>query len=575
MRGFHKANVAPDVAFLDGTILSLSQIRYATREAERQKTDVATQIIALGMVNEETYYKKAASELGLAYLSPDDLKNYEILEVSEPIRTTRKEGGTVLLKTPDGYLRVLAPRSDDLEGLRQTRQHNGVRIGAIASKSALAKIVRERHSDQFASYASFSLKKHFPLKSAEKIEHVKSAAFICTLLTLILFLGAWPSAIITHGIAILLSILFLFAVGLRCAATFSFKTNKQRISGDFSPATGELPTYSVLVALYDEANVVSELIQSLEWLDWPISKLDIKFLLEFDDCATIATVERAIRNKHQFEMIIVPAGNPRTKPRALNYGLALSRGDYVVVYDAEDRPHPQQLQEAYNRFQKAEQDVACLQAPLLADNAEDTWYSGHFKLEYAALFDGLLPFLAAKKFPLMLGGTSNHFNVKVLRGVGAWDPFNVTEDADLGIRLSRAGYRTDVLNLPTYEEAPTNWKVWSNQRTRWFKGWMQTIFVNMREPARLFSQLGFLNALVYHLISTVLLISVLGHPLFLILLINNLAYEQANTVLSLFYAVSCGLLFVSYGAQACLSWLANRYRDTKFHILTALGIPFY
>ncbi len=113
-----------------------------------------------------------------------------------------------------------------------------------------------------------------------------------------------------------------------------------------------------------------------------------------------------------------------------------------------------------------------------------------FTIEYAILFGLLLPTLANHHLPLPLGGTSNHFRVDVLREVGAWDPFNVTEDADLGLRLARAGYETATLAARTYEEANGQPVNWLNQRTRWLKGFLATWLVHMRRPVRLLEDLG-------------------------------------------------------------------------------------
>ena len=147
----------------------------------------------------------------------------------------------------------------------------------------------------------------------------------------------------------------------------------------------------------------------------------------------------------------------------------------MTVYDAEDRPHPRQLREAFARFQRLPHEVVCLQAALVIDNKRPNWLSRSFAIEYAALFDALLPTLAAFGMPLPLGGTSNHFRRAALERAGGWDPFNVTEDADLGIRLARLGYRCATLDLPTLEDAPTSLRTWTKQRTRWFKGWMRLV----------------------------------------------------------------------------------------------------
>lgn len=254
------------------------------------------------------------------------------------------------------------------------------------------------------------------------------------------------------------------------------------------PDPQHLPAYAVLVALHDEAEVASQLIAALSRIDYPPDRLQGFLLLEAHDQATLAAIE-AVERPDWLRVLIVPPGHPRTKPRALNHGLARTRADLVTVYDAEDRPDPLQLREAAARF--AADDgarLACLQAPLRIVRAGATtspFLDRQFALEYAALFEVTLPGLARLGLPFPLGGTSNHFRADVLRAVGGWDAHNVTEDADLGFRLHREGYRLGVLARPTVETPPGDLEHWLPQRTRWMKGYMQTWGVHTRRPWRL------------------------------------------------------------------------------------------
>jgi glycosyltransferase XagB len=181
-------------------------------------------------------------------------------------------------------------------------------------------------------------------------------------------------------------------------------------------------------------------------------------------------------------VIVVPCGLPQTKPRALNYALCFARGSLLTIYDAEDIPDPRQLRRAAAAFAVLPQDTACLQAELVFDNANENWLTRQFTIEYAMLFGMILPALAAHRLPLPLGGTSNHFRIDALRRAGAWDAYNVTEDADLGIRLARLGFDTDTITSCTYEEANVSLRNWMRQRTRWMKGFLATWLVHMREP---------------------------------------------------------------------------------------------
>lgn len=235
----------------------------------------------------------------------------------------------------------------------------------------------------------------------------------------------------------------------------------------------ELPVYTIMVALYREASSVDGLVAAIRNLDYPPEKLDVKFVIENDDDETHAALVRA-RLAAPFEVIVAPAAGPRTKPKALNAALPFARGTFLVIYDAEDRPERDQLRRALEVFRRNDESLACVQAALTIDNTGDNWLTAMFTAEYAGQFDVFLPALAALNLPLPLGGSSNHFRTATLRKVGAWDPYNVTEDADLGMRIARFGYRSDVIDAATYEEAPAAFSPWLRQRTRWFKGWLRT-----------------------------------------------------------------------------------------------------
>ena len=250
-----------------------------------------------------------------------------------------------------------------------------------------------------------------------------------------------------------------------------------------------LPTYSVLVPLYKEPNVLPIIAAAIRKLDYPLSKLDIKLVLEEDDHETIDAA-KALGLEANFELIRVPFSNPRTKPKACNYALSFARGEYVTIYDAEDKPQPDQLKKVVCAFRKASPDTACIQARLNYFNAFENWLTRLFTLEYSLWFDFYLPALESLRIPIPLGGTSNHFPIRVLRQLNAWDPYNVTEDADLGVRLTQLGYRTGVVNSTTYEEAASRIRVWIGQRSRWIKGYLQTYLVHMRHPVRFAHSVG-------------------------------------------------------------------------------------
>lgn len=255
---------------------------------------------------------------------------------------------------------------------------------------------------------------------------------------------------------------------------------------NFSIHNNELaPIYTVLVAVYKEASVINSLVDALNKLHWPKDKIDLIFLCEEGDDETISAI-RQNDSAFDYRLLTLPKGFPQTKPRALQAGLDFAKGRFLVVYDAEDKPMPMQLVEAYEAFSKGGQKLGVVQAPLIAWNHNESWVAGQFALEYATWFRVILPALAKISGYIPLGGTSNHFRVKTLKEVGGWDPYNVTEDADLGARLCLKGYKSSIIGSPTFEEAPPKLIGWIRQRSRWIHGHMQTIGIHLsRQTAKI------------------------------------------------------------------------------------------
>ncbi len=243
------------------------------------------------------------------------------------------------------------------------------------------------------------------------------------------------------------------------------------------------PRYTVVAALYQETAILPQLIERLSEIDYPSDRLEGYLALEADDVETIRAAQDLAR-PDWLQVLIVPPGAPKTKPRALNHALSRCTGDLITIYDAEDDPDPFQLREAAARFSQEGEGLACLQAPLRirrrGKDSASPFLDRQFAAEYAALFEVTLPAMSRLGLPFPLGGTSNHFRVPVLRALGGWDAWNVTEDADLGFRIWRAGYRLGVIERPTYEPPPGPLRLWLPQRTRWLKGYLQTLAVHTR-----------------------------------------------------------------------------------------------
>ncbi|TXT34922.1 MAG: glycosyltransferase [Chitinophagaceae bacterium] len=250
-----------------------------------------------------------------------------------------------------------------------------------------------------------------------------------------------------------------------------------------------LPVYTILLPVYKEDKLIRKLIWNLRSLDYPRGKLDVKLLIEEDDDKTLNAV-RNLDFPANFETIVVPFHMPKTKPKACNYGLFYCKGKYLTIYDAEDVPDSDQLKKVVCLFRKLPKDYIVLQGALNYFNKNENVLTRMFTLEYSYWFDYMLPGLQSLDVPIPLGGTSNHFKLDKLRELGGWDPFNVTEDADLGLRVFEKRYKVGVVNSTTLEEANNEPFNWIRQRSRWIKGYMQTTLVHMRNPVKLVGKIG-------------------------------------------------------------------------------------
>jgi cellulose synthase/poly-beta-1,6-N-acetylglucosamine synthase-like glycosyltransferase len=404
-------------------------------------------------------------------------------------------------------------------------------------------------------------------RASDRLKHERPEFSAATLNKLVCFIPA------LFGVGALLALLTSMSTMVLCAlavlpAAFRIlvavsPAPKQVPSASALP-DHELPIYTVIAPLHREARVVDQLLSAIEKLDYPAEKLDVIIIVEADEPATRAAITR---RKHRLPITVIPAppAEPRTKPKALNIALELAHGSFVAIFDAEDRPESHQLRRALEAFRSAGDDLACVQARLCIDT-DATWLARYFTAEYAGHFDVFLPKLAAFGLPLPLGGSSNHFRTAALREAGGWDPYNVTEDADLGMRLARLGYRCGVIESTTFEEAPaTTWR-WLGQRSRWLKGWMQTSLVHMRQPQRLFHELGSRG-----LATLVLLVGgnafvALVHPVFVFGLSRKVAFGTEGSI----DAALCGISVVAgYGPSVALAWRGLSFRGVpdKLRIL--------
>jgi cellulose synthase/poly-beta-1,6-N-acetylglucosamine synthase-like glycosyltransferase len=356
--------------------------------------------------------------------------------------------------------------------------------------------------DELIAEAAFGLAAQRPELSADTgWARWQWTAGIVALVALVISAALQPSwTLVTSLVAI--NVMFFVGVAFKIGASTVGVFHLAGMRRRHDPRRGEtniaavpripdadLPSFTILVPAYREANVVSKLIDHLGALDYPMSKLQILLLMEADDAETIAAAKQA-RPAESVRFVVVPPDGPQTKPKACNVGLALAEGEFLVIYDAEDRPEPGQLREVVSRFAETGDDVVCFQARLNYFNARENILTRMFTLEYSMWFDTMLPGLDAWRLPIPLGGTSNHFRVSSLRELGAWDPYNVTEDADLGIRAAAVGLKVGITESTTWEEACSEWRAWIRQRTRWIKGYMVTALVHTRRPRTLWRETG-------------------------------------------------------------------------------------
>jgi glycosyltransferase XagB len=505
-------------------ILSPAEIALAELRSAEVGVGADRVLVTQGLLDEEAYLRVLTRQLRIVFEPLDDqprdacpLNGERLLQAAEL--------GMLPLSTPAGIKIVVAPRSSTVRNLfRVLGQRSDVTHRMhITTNARLNRFIVTRGGADVAYRAAESLRAEKPELSAGTGRNGTIAT--ATGVAVIAMLALLENGVAAIAVELILGAIFLAWTALRMLGIFY----AEPVRAKPEPITEkQLPLYSVVVALYRESAAVGDLVEALSRLNYPLEKLDIKLVLEPDDHETRATVD-AMNLTAPFEIIIAPAAHPKTKPKALNAALPFCRGEFLAIYDAEDRPEPDQLRLALEAFVAGDERLACVQARLTIDNTSDSWLTRLFTAEYAGLFDVFLPGLAAWRLPLPLGGSSNHFRTSVLRKTGAWDPYNVTEDADLGMRISRLGYRTAVIRSTTYEEAPARIKPWLKQRTRWIKGWVQTWLVHMRSPRRLRRELGWVGFSVFQLLVGGTVLAALVHSLFVAQLLWEFAGAAAGS----------------------------------------------
>ena len=500
-------------------IVTLPQLDEAKALAERWNVRLGDAILSRNWVRPADYYQGIAYHFGLPFIDliahPPDRRLLRAADADSYARRLTIPWGE---RESDGRL-IIATAEPGPETVLFARRMWGNDIEfAVASKLDIIWSVQTAFADALSRRAVYELAEQDPTMSARTVVTPAQALILYGLLTLLLGGLAFAPVATLIALNIALSVFylgnFLFR-GVLVAAGGGRKLdwNYEVEIAARSLLDDELPVFTVLVPMFHEAAVLPKLAQSLRALDYPLGKLDIKIVLEEGDMDTLWAAHQ-LGLEGVFEVIRVPPSEPQTKPKACNYALRFARGEYVVIYDAEDQPEPDQLRKVVATFRLLPPEVACLQCRLNYFNADENWLSRMFTLDYSLWFDLVLPGLERFNIPIPLGGTSNHFKIDVLRELRGWDPFNVTEDADLGIRLYTKGYRVAIVDSTTFEEASCHAGNWIRQRSRWLKGYMQTLLVHTRQPLQLIRLTGLRGffGFVFFIGGTVL--SALFNPVF-------------------------------------------------------------
>jgi glycosyltransferase XagB len=529
-------------------------------------------LICADAITEEAYLIALASSLGTAYQRLDRVSRADCpLDDSQLIQAAVT--GLLPLWESGRIVWVIAPHRQTARWLFDPTKAKP-RSFRLTSSDQLWRFVARYGQAALGRQAADGLRHAEPLFSNAPRPHVSKGAAASALAILALTILALVPAVTVDAFGTLLCATFLAAAALRLSSAFY---TLPPVNRSFRIDDRDLPIYTIICALHREERVVAKLVAAIRALDYPIEKLDVKFVIEPDDQATRRALDRLDLGP-PFEIIVAPAVGPRTKPKALNVALPLARGPYIAVYDAEDTPEPDQLRRAVAEFWASDDTLACLQASLTIDNTADGWLTRMFTANYAGQFDVLLPGLTTLRLPFPLGGSSNHFRAWVLRIVGGWDPYNVTEDADLGIRLHRLGYRAAALPSSTYEEAPAQFIRWLKQRTRWYKGWMQTWLVHMRRPIRLTRELSPLGAIAFQLFLACNVLAALIHPFFMGALCYYLFAEaplQAVAAMGQVALVFFGTLLIGYASTVALDLVGLQRRGLLAHARVLMLTPFY
>jgi len=477
---------------VDAGLISRSILDEALSLQQSVGVQLGAMLVSLGHLRGDHLALALAYQHGIDTFKIEHLTSEQVFPGAQPGSwyATRR---VIPIIAANNMLRVVTADATDDALMADVEKHSGRKVHpVIATHRDIETTLHALYREPDLTRSSQFLRTNSPQNSAHLVLTGLQRAGV--LVALIIFtMGAiysWQSVLTGIVVVITMAYLATSIHKLYLIVKGGQTTSTEELARDVAALDERaLPIFTILVPLYREAVVLPQLTSAIQRLDWPKAKLDVRLLLEEDDVETIAAA-RGAELPPYFTFVIVPKSEPRGKPRACNYGLIHARGEYVVIYDAEDIPESDQLKKVYATFQTGGENLACVQCRLNFYNPEQNLLTRWFTSEYSMFFDLLLPGMQRAGVPVPLGGTSNHFRRDILERLGAWDPYNVTEDADLGVRLHKLGLRTVVIDSTTYEEANPRVGNWIRQRSRWIKGYVHTWLVHMRHPIALYRSLG-------------------------------------------------------------------------------------
>ncbi len=562
----------------DKGLVTADALKAALEQQQRSGGRLGNILTHRGDVSTLTMYRQLATQHGLPFANllthPPDMSllkaqqvacylHYQIL----PIR--REEGVLILATANPGHHTDIAGRLYPGEAIQWE----------VTSPRDIVWTIQRRFGRQLVHAASESLYHSTPHYALHRPQSRETPLWLQSMALglAILFAVILVPETLMHLVLLVSSLFFLatliFKLVLVCVGK-SCRGKVYDLTNLPLPSDEELPVYTILVPLFHEADSVPGMLASLSAIDYPPHKLDIQLIVEENDKETPAAIRRAHPGE-RFHIVTVPKSTPQTKPKACNYAMYFSRGEFVAIYDAEDAPDAMQLRRAVATFRRYP-NVSCLQARLNYYNYHENWLTRLFSIEYTTLFDYMIPALYALNIPIPLGGTSNHIRRSALDEVGAWDAYNVTEDADLGIRLASEGHITLPLPSLTQEEATMSAVAWIKQRTRWIKGYLQTWGVLSRNTIARYRHFGARGFWGIHFFIGAASLAYVISPLLWCASMLWLLWPTATIPLSPMVTFLCiWVLITGVLVQWICAYIVTRHSERKPGMLAILGYPLY